>query len=149
MYHIISSCLILPPLFEPNPCVCVTDSNRFAKFIWCKRKRIEQENSGVGIDIYWKFYIGIPSCFLFFPSLFSTTTDLRNDNVTKTIHMRIFVNIFYKGSTTEIEMDCLNLAVYEITFSTAIWWHKTKRGVWTSNFSWPTLNFCHIPRKKN
>ena len=46
-------------------------------------------------------------------------------------------------------MDCLNLVAYQITFSTAIWWHITKRRVWTSNFSWPTLNLCrHIPRRK-
>ena len=102
--RIYGSCPILPLLFEPNSYVCVTDSNRFAKFIWCKPKRIEQENLG-GSRYILKILYGNPIMFSFLSFFFiffffSTTTDLRNDNVTKTIHMRIFVNIFNKGSTT-------------------------------------------------
>lgn len=85
-----------------------------------------------------------------FLSSFKTTTDLRNDNVTKTIHMHIFVKIFNEGSTTEIEMDSLNLLVYQIIFSTAIWGHINEtRGVNQQLFltELDGLNLCHIPRR--
>ena len=67
--RIYGSCPILPLLLEPNSYVCVTDSNRFAKFIWCKPKRIEQENLG-GSRYILKILYGNPIMFSFLSFFF-------------------------------------------------------------------------------